>query len=465
MTKLPARLLTLLVCSLSVALAGCGGGGGSGGTAPPPGNPPPPVAVDYTVAGHAVVKLRTSAGAWVAMTERLKPLADFVQPDRSLLVADSGTIPTRTYTPPTGWSLADFAVHASGEMTAVLANDASIRLVRLDSKGAVRHETQFSDPAAERDPFEGNEQVIRNGRSLVPWTTRDAVRIAAVGDDLVMVLRSGRNAVLAYRLRHGGGTYTSVWRTLVEPGVEIGNMGLTSGTFDPIGGLDNQWQVFMDVAPDGRVAVAVSTHLTGLVEGHTAHFREPLPAELQRGVLVTELAGNGVRLGTSVVDLVHKSELHAVRFTPTGIAVAGRVFTERRADGWDAFVAVVRPGTGLAGGYQLVNADKGEVIFEIDVLADGRLVAVGSAGYTQNPAGGSISEEASHFLALLDERGALLKRVDVPGKARHNQLRAIAPWNQKWLVGALQNGPGTHSADGNPALLVADGAVKEVALP
>lgn len=456
------RPLGILVLCLPVLLAACGGGG----SVPPPGGnpPPPPVAVDYTVAGSAVVKVRTTAGAWVAMTERLKPLADVVQPERSLLVADGGAVPARAYTPPPGWSLADFTVHPSGDMTAVLAGDTAIRLVRLDSKGAVRFEAGFSDPLAETDPFEGDELVIRNPKALVPWATRDAVRVAAVDEDLVVVLRSGRNAVLAYRLRPTGSNYTTAWRTLVEPGVPIGSVGLTSGTFDPFGGLNNQWQVCMDVAADGRVAVGVNVYRTELVDGHQTHFREALPAGFVAGVLVTELASNGARLATVAVDTVRKSELHAIRFTPKGIAVAGRVFSAPTPEGWDAFTGVVQPRTGAAS-YQTVDADRGEVIFALDVMADGKLVAVGSAGYTQNPAGGSISENASHFAALLDERGALLKRLEFAGKARHNQLRAIAPWKQKWLVGALENGPGTHSADGNPALLVADGAVKELQLP
>lgn len=450
---------------MPVLLSACGGGGGSGGTVPPPGDRPPPVAVDYSVNGSAVVKVRTTASTWAAMTERLTPLADVIRPERSLLVAEGGTVPTRTYAPPPGWSLADFAVHASGEMTAVLANDTSIRLVRLDRKGAVRFEADFSDPLAQADPFEGDERMVRDPKALVPWTTRDAVRVGAVDDDVVLVLRSGRNAVLAYRLRHAGSTYATAWRTLVEPGVPIGSVGLTSGTFDPIGGLNNPWQLCMDVAADGRVAVAVNVYRTELVDGHQAHFREPLPAGFGAGMLVTELASSGARLGTAVVDTARKSELHAMRFTPKGIVVAGRVFSAPIPEGWNAFTAVARPATGQAASYQTVDVDRGEVIFGLDVLADGRLVAVGSAGYTQNPAGGSISEDAAHFLALLDERGALLKRVEFAGKARHNQLRSIAPWKQNWLVGALQNGPGTHSADGNPALLVADGAVKEVPLP
>lgn len=52
--------------------------------------------------------------------------------------------------------------------------------------------------------------------------------------------------------------------------------------------------------------------------------------------------------------------------------------------------------------------------------------------------------------------------VAVPAGQRHNQLRLLAAWNSNWLLGELANGPGTHSADSNAALLFADGFVRQV---
>ena len=41
----------------------------------------------------------------------------------------------------------------------------------------------------------------------------------------------------------------------VEPGVAVGGRSTTSGTFDPFGGLHDPWQVLLDTAASGRLAV------------------------------------------------------------------------------------------------------------------------------------------------------------------------------------------------------------------
>jgi len=54
---------------------------------------------------------------------------------------------------------------------------------------------------------------------MLPVLTRDAVRLAAIGENLAVALRTGRNAVVAYRFDYTEGTsYTRTWRTLVNRG-------------------------------------------------------------------------------------------------------------------------------------------------------------------------------------------------------------------------------------------------------
>jgi hypothetical protein len=56
-----------------------------------------------------------------------------------------------------------------------------------------------------------------------------------------------------------------------------------------------------------------------------------------------------------------------------------------------------------------------------------------------------------------------VQRLSLAAGPRHNQLRALAPWGAggSWLLGGMENGPGTHSADGNAALLTSDGYLRE----
>ncbi|HYD93863.1 MAG TPA: hypothetical protein VEC01_00960 [Noviherbaspirillum sp.] len=454
-----ALLRTLAAAALPGALAACGGGGGNAGG----GVDPAPQPVRRALPGSAVMKVRAFAGGWVALAEKLRPLANVTTPERHLLLADGTGAQTATYRPPEGWSLLDFAVHPSTDISAVLGTNRAVRLVRLDRLGRLLAQADFADPLAATDPYMGDPLQIRDSGALLPYGTRDAARLAALGEDVVMALRTGRNAVLAYRLRQSVAGVQTGWRTLVEPGVAIGAIGLTSGTFDPFGGLDNQWQVFLDVDAGGAIAIAVNLNLTELLEGHGDYFGQALDPSVTSGALVTRLDAGGRRIGATLIDTVQKSEIHALRWIDGRVVVGGRVRTEQRADGggWDGYLAVVPAGGAALQKATAVDVERGDVIFDIAPLGGGRMLLAGASAYLQNPAGGSISEEAAPLLAVADAQGRITQRIAVAAGPRHNQLRSLAPWNGDWLLGGMTNGPGTHSADGNPGLLFADGYVRQ----
>lgn len=454
----------LLIPALLSMLAACGGGGSAGGNPPPqpPSPPPPPPAepVQAAYAKLAAVKVRSGGDTWVALTEVPRRFTDIVIPERQLRIGGV------TWQPPAGWSLVDFALHPSCAITAVLSDGATLRLVRLDRQGQVLSQAGFDDPQVALDPYFGDANSIRDRRALAPWKTRDAVRIAPVGEEVALALRSGANAVVAYRL---DAAWHPRWRTLVEPGVHI-NAGVpTTGTYDPFDGMENHWQLWMDADGEGRVAVGVSmsTARTELAEGHARQFGEALPATFTDGMLVTSIGADGRRLGMTPLATAGKSELHALRWAGDTVLLAGRVRTSRVADGtgWDGWLARVRPGAAQPLSYRLVDVDRGDVIFDVAPLADGRVLVAGSTGYTQNAGGESVSEAAAPLLASVDVQGAGVRRIALAPGPRGNQVRALAGWNANWLLAGFDNAPGTHSADGDPALLTADGYVRETAVP
>jgi hypothetical protein len=106
--------------------------------------------VDVAVVGRAVIKARV-AGDVVALLEE-RPTSIFEDgPDRTLALLQPDGRSTRTYTPPAGWSLADFAVHPSGDVSLVLTTARAVRLQRMDRNGNVRSDRPFADAAAARD--------------------------------------------------------------------------------------------------------------------------------------------------------------------------------------------------------------------------------------------------------------------------------------------------------------------------
>ena len=462
------RLVLILI--MSVFVASCGGGGGYGGGDPPvnPGLPPLPAPLQLSVPGKAVVKVRiASTSGTTVMEERLQPLLHTGGPDRALEIFDSNGAVSGRYSPPAGFSLIDFAQHSTGEITVALATATTVTLARLSRAGAVLDQAQIVDPLAATDRFY-DDGGVRDDNSLLPVLTRDAIALAPVGDAVVIGLRTGRNATVAYRYGHTPQTgFTREWRKLVEPGLTVFGIGITSGSFDTFEALENQFHVAIDADDSGRIAVAVPsrTAASRLFAAHADFYSEPIAA--LEGVLVTRLAADGTRLGTTVVDTVRPSELHGLRVSSSDIALVGRVFTQRRDDGggWDAYVAHVATPSGALSGYKLVDVDRGDILFDIAPVGDGRYLAVGATGWTQNPDGASVSEQAAPLAVVLDAASTVRSRIVLPSDTRNDQGRSIAVVGTHWLVGGQLNGPGTHSGDGNPAAIAADGFVREVAIP
>jgi hypothetical protein len=427
------------------------------------GKTPTTNSVDLAVVGQTVTKVRTTGNEVVLLQTRLTSIFED-GPQRTLGILQSDGRTVRPYVPSQGWSVVDFAVHPSGDISAILTTATEVRIVRLDPNGSLRSDQLFLDPSAPTDPFFNYTPGIKNDNALQPALMHDAARLASIGESLAVVLRTGRNAIVAYRLDpDASGAYRRAWRTLVEPGSSILGEGITSGSFDVFGQLENHLRIYVDVDTPGTLAIGVvnAPFLNFTFRAHAEYFNEPIQATM--GVLLTRVAiADGRRLGSTAIDTHDLAELHGVRATPRGFVLVGRVLSEVRSDGtgWNAFTAFVGS-DGTPGPYSVVDVDRGDVLFDVAALPSGRYLALGTTGYVQNPTGASISEAAQPLLVLLNTDGSLAQNLGYSGGARHNQLTTIAPLNGRWLLGGMVNGPGTHSGDADRGLIVADGFLRE----
>jgi hypothetical protein len=420
--------------------------------------------VDLEVVGNTVTKVRTAGNEVVVLEERLHSIFED-GPRRTLAILQSDGRTLQPYMPPAGWSVVDFAVHPSGDISAILTTATDVRIVRLDPKGSVRSDQSFLDPAAATDPFFNYAGGLKADNALQPALMHDAARLAPLGESLAVVLRTGRNAIVAYRLDpDASGAYHRAWRTLVEPGSSILGIGITSGSFDTFGQLENHLRIYVDVDAQSPATLAVGVVNASMsnftFRAHSEYFNDPIAAST--GVLLTRVASaDGNRMGSTVIDTHDRAELHGVRATPSGFVLVGRVLSEVRPDGtgWDAFTALVGR-DGIPGPYSVVDVNQGDVLFDIAALPGGRYLALGTTGYVQNPSGESISEAAQPLLVLLNSDGSLAQNLGYAGGARHNQLTTIAPLNGDWLLGGMINGPGTHSGDADHGLIIADGLLR-----
>jgi len=474
MANVNRPVLVRIVCLLAMAavLWSCGSGG-YGSSNPPP-TPPPPaqLKLDLIVTGLSVVKIQASASTGtVVLEERLTSLTQ-AGPDRSLVILDlRGTETGRCAAPP-GLAMIDFAQHPSGEISLVLATATAVRITRVDRSCTVLFELALDDPQAANDPF-FDTGGLHDDHSLLPVFTRDAVRVAPIGESLAVALRSGRNATVAYRLDRAGAGYARAWRTLVEPGVSVFLIGITSGSYDEFHALENHMQLRIDADTSGNIVVGVPSKFQSapIFAAHSAFFGEPIAA--QDGALITRLSPGGTRIGTTVIDTRRPSEMHGLRIAGDDIAIVGRVFSEQRSDGsgWDAWSARVSRADGSLASYRPLDVEQGEILFDIGSFRDGKFIAVGAAGYTQNPTGASVSEASTPLLVILESDGRLAARIHFtpgipfPVFARQNQVRTLAAVGETWLIGGLVNGPGTHSGDADPRLIAADGYARELTIP
>lgn len=449
------RILEIAALASVLLLAACGGGGGSAG------DPPPPL-LSISVPGQAVIKVRSGTQGVVALGEKPQAYDDPSPRKRNLLLLGTG-VQTGEYVPPAGWSLLDFAVHPSGEISAILGTDIALRLVRLNAAGGVLHDQPLLDPDARNDPSI-DLGGANNPDSMVPAFSRDAARVAPIGEDLAVAVRTGINAAVAYRYDRTAAGFTRAWRTVVEPGMTVMGRFLTGGSHDVFDQLSNHAKVLLETDGQGRVAVGVTGGFaTDLFHAHGTHFNEPT-ANIGNGGIVTLLSAAGTRLVSTAIDTAQASELHGLRAIPDGFALVGRVRTERLADGsgWNAFAAFISQ-AGELRNYSVIHVDRSDALFDIVPGRNAQFLASGVTGYTQNPFGASISEDASPLLVVLSDTGALVSRLAVPAGARHNQLRSLARHRTNWLAGGMLNGPGTHSGDADRSLVSADGVVREIA--
>jgi len=130
----------VLAALLATGLAGCGGGGGSDAL-------DEPAATGHTVTGRAAVKVRRGGPGLVVLEERLVSIHE-QGPQRQVVLLTPDWRVAGRYTAPADWSVVDAAAHPSGDVSVVLTQRKTVRLVRLDIRAVVVADQSFTDAAA-----------------------------------------------------------------------------------------------------------------------------------------------------------------------------------------------------------------------------------------------------------------------------------------------------------------------------
>lgn len=437
--------------------------------------------LDHRVSGRAVVAwLRTDADEPWWIEEELVALpnraGDREIGPRSLVRMRPGSTPVTVFRATGDERLLSAVSHPSRAWTAALVDArGAVSLVRGNADGSIVARVAADDPmfAADRLAwFEGGGGPPTH-TPVAPGRAEDSVRLAASGEDVLLTLTTYWGSALAYRWRFVDGAFVRGPRTLLAPANPLPVFIPDTASYDVFDAVTNPWSTHACVAPDGRAYVAIWVDHSRLQVLNAAWGtrlslvrRDLTIVERPSDILVTRVERDGARslqlvVGTADVD----DEPFAIACAADGrVAVAGR---HRREPG--------RDNTEIHGFAAVIDGDRGTFVprtFDGQQLAlfqtaafdaRGALWLGGTEDWVQNPVGVSVGGQGRPFVVRWDAREpGEPERVTVAATRGHSEVRAIAVTGANdaalWLAG-IEDGPVTHTFDGNRAALRGDGWV------
>ncbi len=442
---------------------------------PPPAEPPQE-AVERRIERRAVVAIVRATAAeqwWIEErpTGIQAAVGDRDLGPRRLVRARGGESPTVVFEPSIDERLTSAAVHPSGEWSAtVVPRDGSIALVRASADGTVRARTVLDDPTLkdERGAWTGSDAPER---PVVTILSEDSVRAAADGEDLVVSLTTRWNSALVYRWRWDGRAWARGARTLVTPAVGMTPYIPDTASYDVFDAVVNMWSTQLCTDPAGRAYVAnwmdrnrIRAHNTTLGTSLQT-IRTELDTTHPSDLLVTRIDRDGRRVfqtlvGTPDVD----DEAFGIACGSDRVAVVGRHRTERGRDNTEFHVfAAAVASDGRALGRLSFDARQLGLAQSAAIEDDGAVLLGGSEGWAQNPIGASVSGQGTPFLLRWTPGATTATRLAAPSVRGHGELRALARQGAFVWMGGVENGPLSHTYDGDRTQVRSDGWLFSVA--
>jgi len=363
----------------------------------------------------------------------------------------------RRFDAPDGWTLIDAVAHWSG--------DVSLLSLRVESMADYPLRAMVSRFRA--DGALANRELIRlpspSGTEPPPafLASLDRGRIVAHGEDLFAVVRWANNSVQAYRLE--GPTLEQKWATWVEPAAPLFFVGIIGGGFDNFHQGDSVFFVYADVDAQGNLQVCVAS-TEDVLTNHDAFFGENLmaqadPASFDFGTaVVTRLSAEGIRNPAALMGAPGRSKrLLNMRVANDSVVLLGRIKTGDQPGSWDGWILSSQAATGQVNYERNLDVQNGDMFWDAAALDNGRLLAVGSTNYTQNPRGLSVSDTRDPLALVLDSSGKVEKRIALPAgpAGRGNEAMSVsAAFGNQVAIAGVQNAPGTHATVFSDAFLV-----------
>jgi hypothetical protein len=413
--------------------------------------------------GTAAVRvLPARNGDWLLLLETLQTQLLVTSPIRSAALVSANAGITNRYEAPSGWVLIDAVPHASG--------DVSLLSLRLDQTAEYPLRAMVSRVGT--DGTVTDRELIRlvpsDGLEAPPAfvSSLDRARIVAYGEDLFAVVRWANNSVQAYRLSFDGSAVEQEWVAWVEPAASLAAVGIIGGGFDNFHQGDKEFFVYADVGTEGDLYACVSSAEDVLHE-HDAFFGENLTAEADPANfdfgsgIVTRITAQGSRSPARLLGIPGRDKrLLNMRLAGDSVILVGRIRTGTSPGGWDAWILSSRAVSGDLNFERTIDVQDGDMFWDATGVGDGRLVAVGSTNYTQNPTGLSVSDARDSLALLLDSQGNVQNRIALPAgpAGRGNEAMSVfVRGSNEIAISGVENAPGTHAEVFSDAFLIRRG--------
>lgn len=413
--------------------------------------------------GRSAARIAVSPARVVLLEETLAGLEHYAPGPRRVRAIDRRTFAETTWEPAAPARIADAVVHPSGAVSLALVDDERrVTMVRLDSNLVPVATSALLDPEIASDPPISASPPTE---LLASGFTAEAVRVGALGEDLLVAVFTPNNSLIAYRQRAEAGAFTQTWRALIEPTTGLTPFLPIGGSYDTFGAIVAWFRPGLATDGKGNAYLAVWATASRMrihndVFGDDQKLLFSGPGENDSDVLLTKIDGAGKRLWTRVVGSRYEDEPYALAAAADEVVVVGR---SRRNPGhdnsqWDPWLAAL-DGSGRLLVSRTLPFDALGILLGADVDDTGRIVAGGSDGWIQNPDGLSILTFGTKLLVTLADAGAAPLRIPVAQGPRHNEIRSVAATSDGVWFGGHEDGPLTHSGDFDAAQIHATGVV------
>lgn len=403
----------------------------------------------YSLQHKGIIKKQWTNDAFFILAEELSPL--LISPGHRILkkVSRSG-VEQVTISSEQNETMIDFDIE-NEDLFILYSSHDNIKLKKYDINGVLK----------------GVEIIWENTTGTL-CATQDRGRICIYNQSVVVAIRPEDYSTRLFSLKTS--SLELNWSTLIEPSQDIFGIGMNGGSYDTFEQLAHRYMVFIDIDQDGNIYTVIPALYSSSIYWHNIHFSENLShnsalhvsSGLETDALVTKVSPTGSRVYTVVAGSMNPNECYGIKANKTYFFLYGRTAMPSNSYGftWNPYIGKYNANTGSSIFVKNYYFEQSGIVYDLTETQFGNIIIVGSKGWSQNPLGFSVSESSKKLVAVLDPSGQLLKEVDVESGLRHNQVRSLLYKNNKIWISGWENGPGTHSGDGNMNLVYADAFLK-----